>query len=58
MDYVMDVFVFLGLILLGVGLYMMQPYLMFMVIGSILFLIGLYGAKHTPKEQGERKGGD
>ncbi|MBT2215844.1 hypothetical protein KK120_08780 [Virgibacillus dakarensis] len=51
-----DIFILLGLILLGIGLYIISPPIMFIVIGLVIFLIGLFGARNTPVDK--PKGGD
>ncbi|MDC3414276.1 hypothetical protein [Terrihalobacillus insolitus] len=39
-----DIFILTGLILLGVGLYLLSPAIMFVIIGTVIFLMGLFGA--------------
>lgn len=50
-----DILIILGLILLGIGLYLISPPIMFVIIGMVILLLGLVGAKNTPNES---KGGD
>lgn len=51
-----DILIILGLILLGVGLFLVSPSIMFIVIGTVIFFIGLFGAVNTPRDK--QKGGD
>lgn len=53
-----DIFIIIGLILLGIGLYLISPPIMFIVIGTVIFLIGLLGARNTPAKVNKPKGGD
>lgn len=39
-----DVFILIGLVLLGIGLYLISPAIMFCIIGTVIFLMGLFGA--------------
>lgn len=47
-----DILIVIGLILLGIGLYIVSPPIMFVVIGLVIFLIGLLGARNTPVKKG------
>jgi uncharacterized membrane protein len=52
-----DALIILGLILLGIGLFLFSPPIMFIIIGTVIFLIGILGAKNTPRDK-QQKGGD
>lgn len=52
-----DILILLGLILLGIGLYIVSPPIMFIVIGTVVFLIGIIGAR-KPKGDAKQEGGD
>ncbi|MCG1029303.1 hypothetical protein J5S49_13480 [Virgibacillus halodenitrificans] len=50
-----DILIIIGLLFLAIGIYFISPPIMFIVIGTVVFLIGLYGARNTPVKE---KGGD
>lgn len=39
-----DIFILCGLIMAGIGLALLSPAIMFIVIGVVIFLMGLFGA--------------
>jgi uncharacterized membrane protein len=40
-----DILVFIGILLLGIGLWLVAPALSLSVVGALLLLVGLLGAK-------------
>ncbi|UFT98100.1 hypothetical protein KO561_12900 [Radiobacillus kanasensis] len=53
-----DILIILGLLLAAAGLFLISPAIMFIVIGTVIFLLGFVGARRTPIDEGEKKGGD
>ncbi|OLO40309.1 hypothetical protein BTR23_07415 [Alkalihalophilus pseudofirmus] len=51
-----DIFIILGLSLLGIGLYFIFPPAMYIVLGVVLLLFGLLGIGKVDKPN--KKGGD
>ena len=54
-----DLAAFIGLILLGIGLYLAWPPLAFIVVGLVLLIVGILGAidaRIKAKQQAERGG--
>lgn len=48
-----DFLIIFGLFLLGTGLWLISPPIMFIVIGTVIFFIGFIGAKNTPQKEGD-----
>ncbi len=46
-----DIFTLIGLILIGVGLYIYKPCVSFTVIGSIIFILGQFGKRQDSKKK-------
>lgn len=48
-----DILILCGLILVAVGLYFISLPIMFITVGTVIFLLGLIGARNTPDKGGD-----